>query len=205
MLNNHPVPASRQPHLRFFSWCARSCGCGLVVLALLCNWQAAFAQKADSPNEYQLKAVFIYNFSKFIEWPASAFADSSAGFQICVVGDNPFGNVLESLSNRSYQTHPILIKYPQTITEAKSCHILYINDISKSTQWRDIVKNLGDSPILTVSSSDDATQSGISIGFVTREGKIRWTINLNSTRKAQLKVSAKLVEIAISIIGETSK
>jgi len=175
----------------------------VAVLVLLCGPAPCFAQKADSPSEYQLKAVFLYNFSKFIEWPASAFSDSTSGFQICVVGDNPFGNVLESLSNRSYQTHPIAIKYPQTITEARSCHILYIQENGKTTQWHDIAKNLGDAPVLTVSS--DSTVQTVGIGFVTVEGKIRWTINLNSTRRAQLKVSAKLVEIAITILGETSK
>ena len=205
MRHSHPDLTNRTGHVGFLSRCASSCLLWLVSLLILCASTSTFAQKTDSPNEYQLKAVFIYNFSKFIEWPASAFPDSTSPFQICVVGDNPFGNVLETLTNRSYQTHPITIKYPQTISEAKNCHILYVNEISKSTQWRDIVKNLGDAPVLTVSSSEDATQSGVSIGFVTKEGKIRWTINLNSTRKAQLKISAKLVEIAISIIGETSK
>ena len=92
-----------------------------------------------------------------------------------------------------------------TITEAKNCRILYIHNSGKSGQWRDLAKNLGDAPVLTVSSSDDAMQNGIGIGFVTKEGKIRWSLNLNSTRKAQLKVSAKLIEIAIAIVGESSR
>ncbi len=166
---------------------------------------AAFAQKVGTVNEYQLKAVFIYNFSKFIEWPDSAFSDSTANFQICVVGNNPFGSALQTLSNRSYHTHPIVIKYPQTLNEAKSCHILYIDDAVKLAPWHDLARNIGDAPVLTVSSLSDATQSGIAIGFVSQDGKIRWAFNLNATRKAQLKVSAKLMEIAVTVIGDTSR
>jgi len=176
-----------------------------IAFIFLCVSAAGQAQNIDSTNEYQLKAVFIYNFSKFIEWPENAFADSSAGFQICVLGDDPFGEVMTALNNRSYLSHPIQIKYPHNLNEAKKCQILYVNDSGKSAQWRDLVKNLGDAPVLTVSSSDDAMQSGIGIGFVIKEGKIRWAINLNSTHKAQLKVSAKLVEIAVSIVGETAR
>jgi len=181
--------------------------CQSWSIAIILLWTSALghAQNIDSANEYQLKAVFIYNFSKFIVWPESAFADSAAGFQICVMGDDPFGDVMKALSGRSYLSHPIQIKYPHNLNEAKKCHILYVTDSGKSTQWRDIVKNLGDAPVLTVSSSEEAMQTGFGIGFVIMDGKIRWAINLNSTRKAQLKVSAKLVEIAISIVGESAR
>ena len=165
----------------------------------------ALAQKIDNINEYQLKAVFIYNFSKFIEWPESAFADSNANFEVCVIGDNPFGDTLQALNNRSYKTHPLLVNYPQTIDEAKTCRILYVGDSKNSPQWKDLIKNIGDAPVLTVSSSEDAVQSGIGVGFIIKEGKIRWALNLNATRKAQLKVSAKLIEIAISITGDTPR
>ncbi len=189
----------------FQSRIGKLCRLWSIAVIFLCGSAASHAQNIDSANEYQLKAVFIYNFSKFIEWPESAFTDSAAGFQICVLGDDPFGEFMKALSNRNYLTHPILIKYPHNLNEAKKCHILYVSDSGKSGPWHDIVKNLGDAPVLTVSSSEEAMQAGIGIGFVIKDGKIRWAINLNSTRKAQLKVSAKLVEIAVSIIGETAR
>jgi hypothetical protein len=190
-----------EPQFTLCKWCCS----WMISLVVLLGLTPAVAQQIDNVHDYQLKVVFIYNFSKFIEWPDTAFADSNASFQVCVVGENPFGESLQSLNNRQYRTHPIVIKFPQTIAEAKNCHILYVGDINKSAQWRDLVKNLGDTPVLTVSSSSDAAESGIGIGFVTRDGKIRWDLNLNATRKAQLKVSAKLVEIAASIIGEVPR
>jgi len=181
------------------------CRSWMVAILFLFGSGTAFAQQIDNVHDYQLKVVFIYNFSKFIEWPEAAFADNNASFQVCVVGENPFGESLQSLNSRLYKTHPIAVKFPQSLAEAKNCHILYIGESGKSTPWRDLIKNLGDAPVLTVSSSGDAAESGIGIGFVTKEGKIRWDLNLNATRKAQLKVSAKLVEIAASIIGEVPR
>jgi hypothetical protein len=152
----------------------------ICALIFLLGAPASFAQKIDNINEYQLKAVFIYNFSKFIEWPDSAFADPGSNFAVCVVGDNPFGDTLQALNNRSYKTHPLVISFPQTVDEAKNCRILYIGDTKNALQWKDLIKNLGDAPVLTVSSSDDAVQTGIGIGFIIREGKIRWALNLNA-------------------------
>jgi hypothetical protein len=178
---------------------------GCVLCMTSASSMAQTAATSDGVDEYQLKAVFIYNFSKFVEWPASSFADSNANFEICVVGYNPFGDALNLLTRRSYQTHPIVIRYPQNTSDAKACHILYIDDSVKSTQWHEMAKGLGDAAILTVSNGAESAQSGVGIGFVSRDGKIRWVLNLNATRKAQLKVSAKLVEIATDIIGDTSK
>ena len=201
-------PAVPQLAARFTAVQWRSGWRTILRCGLLAGWliaPAALAQKAASVDEYQLKAVLIYNFSKFIEWPASAFADNSANFQICVMGRNPFGDALKSLTSRSYQTHPIVIQYPQTASEAKSCHILYIDDASKSAEWHDISRALADASILTVSNGAESAQSGSGIAFVSREGKIRWVLNLTATRKAQLKVSAKLVEIAADIIGDPAR
>lgn len=179
----------------------------VIVLALTALHMVgmAQAQQVDNVSEYKLKAAFIYNFSQFIEWPETAFSAPDAPFQICVVGDDPFGEILKPMQKRKYHSHPIEISYPKTLTEAASCHILYLDAVNKGTQWHDVVKSLGEAPVLTVTSSGDAMESGFCIGFVSRESKTRWNMNLAASRKAQLKVSAKLIEIAVLIVGEAPR
>jgi hypothetical protein len=174
---------------------------GACFLAMVAP--SASAANAENVQEYRLKAAFIYNFSQFIEWPAGVFPQADSPFAICVLGDDPFGEALLAVQKRSYQGHPIVVNYPKTAAEARNCRILYVDDPGKTTLWREIGKNLGDAPVLTVSSGEDAMASGICIGFVPREGKIRWALNLNAARKAQLKISAKLIEIAVAIVGES--
>lgn len=180
---------------------ARRFRCLIAVnLALLST--GVFAEQADLNQEYRVKAAFIYNFSQFIEWPGNGFADANSPLTICVMGDDPFGETLLALQKRNYMGRPIAISYPKTIADARNCRILYIDDPAKTPLGRDVAKTLGDAPVLTVSSSDDAMASGICIGFVLQEGKIRWTLNLDAARRAHLKISAKLIEIAIAVVGE---
>lgn len=177
---------------------------GVGVMASL-SAPVTQAQTADNVNEYQLKAVFLYNFSKFIVWPDNAFPDGASEFGICVLGNNPFGDALSALAHRTYQAHPITIHFPQNAAEARSCQILYVDDIAGSPKWQEVLRALADAPLLTVSNGTGSAQFGTAISFVQRDGKIRWVLNLNSTRKAQLKVSAKLVEIATDVIGDAAR
>ena len=163
------------------------------------------ADQADQAQEFRVKTAFIYNFSQFIEWPATSFATPAAPLTICVMGEDPFGDSLLALQKRSYLTHPIVISYPKTVAEARTCRILYVDDPARTALGRDVAKALGDAPVLTVSSSEDATSSGVCIGFLLQDGKIRWTLNLDAARRAHLKVSAKLIEIAVSVVGETPR
>lgn len=172
----------------------------LVSLGLIAG--PAHAQ-GPSDEEYKLKAAFIYNFTRYVEWPVSAFANVGAPFQICVVGVNPFGEHLRALESRSYKTHPITVLYPKNLAQAKVCHILYSEDVRASALGQEPWKALADLPVLTVSSASEASDAGMGIGFVVQSGKLRWSLNLAATRQAQLKVSSKLVEIALSVVGES--
>lgn len=165
----------------------------------------AAAAQGDAVEEYRLKSAFIYNFSQFIEWPAMAFAKADSPFAICVMGHDPFGEALHALEKRSYNTHPIVINYPKSVVEARTCKILYVDDLANAELGRNPHLALGDLPILTISSDEGAMDAGIGIGFVDQGGKLRWNLNLDVVRKAQLKVSAKLIEIAVMVVGERKR
>lgn len=179
--------------------------CLSILTACLGLWGACagLAQAQGlSTDEYRLKAAFLYNFTQYVEWPASAFASSSAPFVVCVAGSNPFGEQLKALESRSYKTHPIQVAFPRNVAEARACHILYTDELRPSALGPGAWKQLAELPQLTVSSNADANEAGMGIGFVVQSGKLRWVLNLASTRAAQLKVSSKLIEIALSVTGE---
>lgn len=174
----------------------------LFIGSLAFGANPAFAQ-AQSDEEFKLKAAFIYNFTQYVEWPTGAFAGPDVPFHVCVVGTNPFGEHLRALESRSYKTHPIALTYPRSLAQARTCHILYTDDLRTNALGKEPWKALADSPLLTVSSASGASEAGMGIGFVVQSGRLRWTLNLTATRQAQLKVSSKLVEIALSVVGES--
>lgn len=173
---------------------------GILWLALTAS--TATAEQGVSAEEYKLKAAFIYNFTQFIDWPDTAFPRTDAAFTLCVIDRDPFGSALRPLEKRRYKTHPIVVTYPKTAAETRSCNILYVDDPLNMKLGSDLGQVLGDAPVLTISSDESAMDAGIGIGFVNQAGKLRWKLNLDVMRKAQLKVSAKLIEIAVIVINE---
>lgn len=169
---------------------------------MACALMSTAQAQNSSSDEYKLKAAFLYNFTQYVEWPATAFATASAPFVVCVAGSNVFGDHLKALESRTYKGRPIVLAYPRNVSEARLCHLLYSEEVRPSPLGRDAWKALADTPVLTVTSSADA-DSGMAIGFVAQSGRLRWALNLASTRQAQLKVSSKLVEIALAVTGES--
>lgn len=171
------------------------------LLSLVTTFQSSFA-KTPQVDEFKLKTAFLYNFSQFIEWPSTSFTSSTSPFFVCLVGPNSFGNHLLQLENRFHKTHPIQVFSPKSIQEARTCHMLYIDDVRGSFLGREPQKVLGNAAILTVSSSDDARENGIAISFVIHSGRVRWILNLDAARAAKLKLSSKLIEVALTVTGE---
>jgi hypothetical protein len=171
------------------------------LLSFFTMAQLSYAQ-APQVDEFKLKTAFLYNFSQFIEWPSTSFTSSTSPFFICIVGKNPFGDHLLQLESRFHKTHPIQVFLPKTIQEARTCHVLYVDDVRGSFLGREPQKTLGNTSILTVASADDGRESGIAISFVIHAGKVRWILNLDAARTAKLRLSSKLIEVALTVTGE---
>lgn len=170
------------------------------LMPCLAAFAGSAAIAAESADEYRLKAAFMYHFTQFVDWPAGAFASAEAPFTICVFGADPFGEALKALEKRNVKGRPIAIAYPRSAAETQACRILY----SDATD-RNLIKTLGEAPVLSVTSRADAAEAGFGIGFVAQGDKVRWMLNLDAARRAQLKLSAKLIEIAVTVVGETGK
>jgi hypothetical protein len=181
------------------------------LLWILCCLLFSQTLCAESfPVEYKIKAGYLYNFTKFVTWPE----DNSETFNLCILGEDPFGELIDPIEQRSAFGLPIkLLRFdsPNTLKSTKNkphCHIIFISSsngseikdiISKSTLViRDINKTL------TVSEGDDFAMQGGMVSFVNREGKIKLQINLKKIKQSDLKVSAKLLEVSEIVEGGNS-
>lgn len=154
----------------------------------------------DTKLEYKVKAAYLYNFTKFINWPDDVFPVHEAHpFKICILGDNPFGHSLDLISNKTAQGHNVKVEYLETINTQSECHVIFISK-SREKEIQKIFEVLTSKNILTVSDINDFTTKGGGISLDIVNGKVQFNVNLQATNKAGLKVSAKLLELAKSVI-----
>lgn len=160
----------------------------LALLLCLCVTHA----HADESLEYKIKAAYLYNFTKFITWPEK----NTASFNICIVGDDPFQNLLNSLETKTAFDKPIHVFRYNDVNQAKDCHIVYFDKTAPRAAMT--TQTTGS---LTVSSQSSFAESGGMIGFVLEEEKVKLHINLRALKQSGLGVSAKLIEVATLIEG----
>ena len=172
----------------------------LVAFApALTAWRDLPAQTAPA-QEYQLKAVFLFNFAQFVEWPPQAIPDRQVPLVIGVLGEDPFGAYLdETVRDEKVNNRPLAVQRYRRVEEIKSCHVLFISR-SESDRLDEIFAGLKGRNILTVSDADGFAQRGGMIRFVTEKNKIRLRINLDAAKAANLTISSKLLRPA-EIVG----
>ena len=145
-------------------------------------------------SEYQVKAAFLFNFSKFLEWPPEAMEQPNEPFVVGVLGNDPFGSYLdEIISGEKIMDHPMIVKRFNDIDEVDKCHILFINVPGKT---REVLNTLKGKSVLTVSDEEDFNGHGGIIKFYTDNDMIRLQINIDAAKAANLHISSKLLRIA---------
>jgi len=170
----------------------------LFLLLLPVNFSQVngIAQTPPPNAEYQLKAVFIYNFTRFVEWPPEAFESYNDPFVIAIIGNDPFGTYLEQAVNgESIGRHPIRVKRIEHLDNTEKCHILFINE-KDPDKIKAILDEAENTNILTVSDAANFADIGGMIGFYKENNKIRMEINATVARNAQLNISSKLLRLA---------
>ena len=172
-----------------------------TVLLLAGAWMPAprmmYAQQG--PTEYQVKAAYLYNFLKFVEWPNDPSKNPHGYWVIGVLGDNPIGDELIQLaSDKTVQGHRLQVKKFQTAENARGCHILFISS-SEQKHLPSILAALQGSSVLTVADMDNFIESGGMIQFVMDNSRVRLAIDVGATNRARLKVSSKLLSLARTV------
>ncbi len=148
---------------------------------------------AGASVEYKIKAAYIYNFTKFVTWPKT----ESDTFNLCILGKEPFGTLLNSIESRTAFGLPIKLIRLKHFDASKQCHILFLGDAIR----KDVRESITSAGILTVSEEKQFAKHGGMIGFVVKNGKVKLQINLVRAKQAGLEISAKLLEISEIIKG----
>jgi hypothetical protein len=167
----------------------------IIFWAVVSSAHHAHAQ-AEGVGEYQVKAAFLYNFAKFVEWPDAPSTNGRDPILLCVAGHDPFGKILEqSILGKTANGHPFLIKLFKKDEDASGCHILF-TDSSDETYIRSLFDRLRGSSVLTVGETEGFLRLGGIVNFTLEENKVRFEINVDAAERARLKISSKLLSVA---------
>ena len=155
----------------------------------------AVAQAAVS-KEYQLKAVFLFNFAQFVQWPEKSFSDTNAPFRIGVLGDDPFDGFLdETVHGEKVDGHPLMVQRYHDGDDFKDCQILFISR-SEGKQAEQVLADLKGKNILTVGDVDGFIKNGGVVRFVTEQNKIHLRISPEAAKQANLVISSKILRLS---------
>jgi hypothetical protein len=149
----------------------------------------------DATLEYRVKAEFLYNFAKFVEWPRRAFPGPDTPFTICLAGD-PFRGVLErTIRGETLNGRLLTVRRIAAAEEVRGCHLVYVNE-SEERRSAEIIKAVGNEPMLTVGDTAAFMNNGGMIRFTERGRRIRFEINVAAAERASLRVSSRLLKLA---------
>ncbi|WP_275097806.1 YfiR family protein [Sedimenticola hydrogenitrophicus] len=176
--------------------------CGMRLLALLLTFFMAGSAPAiyaenESITEYHIKAAFLYNFAKFVEWPATAFANDAAPFNLCVIGIEPFISVRETLMGKTIKGRSVEVRRVDSATTAGQCQMLFVSAADSTAVEAVPAEVLGHA--LTVGETNDFISRGGIINLKTVENKVRFEIDRASGEQFGFKFSSQLLKLAILV------
>jgi len=180
---------------------------GLAAVILICIVLApgAIATAHAQVQEYALKAAFLLKFGLYVEWPSTAFSSPTSPFNLCIAGQNPFGDSLDkAVADERINGHNVVIRQLKTVGRDSGCHILYIGD-SDAQHVAQILATVHGSSVLTVSDARGyGSDSGI-IDFVIVNDRVRFYIDDESAAQNGLVISSKLLSLALNVKRRSSK
>lgn len=160
---------------------------------MLTAFAASDRAGAMATSEYQLKAVFLFNFAQFVEWPPHAFAAENDPLGICVVGPDPFGNELEAvMEGEQISGRPIALRRFERAADMEGCHLVFVGRTAEG-EMRNALARVQGEPVLTVGETEEFIANGGMIRFFTEQNRVRLQINPDAADEAHLRVSSKLL------------
>ncbi len=175
----------------------------LVILATLTVTPCGAS--ADDSLERTVKAAFLYKFGRFVEWPAAAFVTATSPFNLCIVGNDPFGATLDKVAEGELiNGHSIVIHRLKTVARNSGCHILYI-DKSEPQLATQVIEEIRGSSVLTVSDADTSKSGKGIIDFVIADNRVRFNIDEEAAAKNDLVISSKLLNLALNVKHRAAK
>lgn len=189
MIHLDQVPAVR------FQRLVLRCSIGLFLAA------SSLAAQNAKPKEYELKAVYLFNFARLAAWPDTAESSKRDSFAICVLGEDPFGSFLDAvISGEHIGGRAVVARRISDPRDAAACHVLYVSS-SEEKRLKQILMALNKARVLTVSDMPEFSQRGGMIQFVTEDNKVRFEVNLRNTSDSGLTLSSELLKVAVAVIN----
>jgi hypothetical protein len=188
--------------MRYFR---RNFFCARFIIAVVLMIGSCLASAQTPSREYQLKAAFLFNFTRFVEWPPSSLPADETPLVIGILGANPFGSFLEELvSGEKVNGHPVIITQYKNTDDIKKCHILFIN-LSDPKKQGEAIADLRAKSILMVSDNASFLGNGGMIRLFTKDNKIKMEVNVEASKAAGLIISSKLLRLADIYISKAKK
>lgn len=194
--------ASQSLGARFAGW--RSCAnrlsraAWLAVILGTAFLSASLPAQAQisSAEEYKLKLAFLYNFAKFVDWPADAFSSPQATLNICIIGRDPFDNDLErQVSERSVNGRRYMLHTVRSGGNLSACHIVFL-PAGTDYSLPEVLKQVGGSPAITVGESAGFAHRGGTVNFVLEGTRLRFEVNLDVSQRARSRISSRFLALA---------
>ena len=173
--------------------------CKLSVATLLSAalWGGTPLGNGEEPSEYQVKAAFLLNFARFVEWPSTGAAQDP--LVIGIVGKNPFGDSLDrAVNGKSANGRSLIIRHLSDLSGLQSCNLVFF-PAAENRRFPQAAAALANSSILTVGESDGFAARGGMINFVVRDGRVLFEVNPAAASRARLKISSKVLQLAIVV------
>jgi hypothetical protein len=172
-----------------------------LTLALV-GWATPPTAQSDGYGDYEVKAAFLFNFAKFVEWPADAFERTDTPIVIGVVGDSPMGAALErTVEGKQVNGRSLVVRRLRWDDDTKNRQILFVSAADETHVHRFLDRLKGQS-VLTVGDMPGLARRGVVINFVLEQNRVRFEINVEAARRARLALSSKLLSLARIVGGE---
>ncbi len=170
----------------------------LLVLTIVSAKTNAQSQTESVPKEHQIKAAFLYNFTRFVDWPPERFETDDSPIVIYILGRDPFGDDLRnSIAERTVDGRELRVESIRSVNEAADGHILFIAEGEEGLASRSALRELHQSSVLTIGESEVFRRRGGVITFTVIDGRVRFHINRNSAKLADLRISSQLLQLAV--------
>jgi hypothetical protein len=167
------------------------------LLIFLLNAFAAYSQTAEAPLEYQVKAAFLLNFTKFIDWPQASFATAESPITICILGKDPFGPVLdEIIQGETVNSRKVIVQRISQPSGPQTCQVVFVGEPDKDISK--MLSGLGRG-VLTVGEGDRFLRDGGMVALVVDNRRVRFDINQTAATGAGLGLSARLLNVARAV------
>jgi len=159
---------------------------------------------AQSASEDQLKAVYLFNFAKFVDWPTELFKTPDAPMNFCVLGRSPASDELDaSIRGKGINAHTIVVRHLHGPEEIKDCHLVFLA-ASAGKQQMKLLQAARGSPVLLVSETPGFARAGGAMDFLVENGKLIFEVNVGAAEAVHLKISSKLLALA-RIVSSTDE